>query len=153
MLPAALLPALLLCHTLVITDNQEDAAAVAQAAVDSSGRSSESLSLLAVVKEATATQDAQNGSSTQLDRNSTDYPAVTAAAAGDDYGAAASGDGTTSGPQPDATGHADESSIHQYVELCLEILMSDPRQLGAVQGEQPIAGSRMPYAGRSWRTQ
>lgn len=115
--PAASLPTLLLCHTLVVADRAAEAEAAAWSAVQASGRSTEALSLLALLLQP-----------------------------GDVSGPAAVGAGSSS-QQPAAKGsRADDASeaeedtgdapLHDYVALCLEVLAGDPWALGAVQGEE-----------------
>lgn len=136
--PAALLPALLLCHTLVITGNQEDAAAVVLSAVNASGRSAEALSLLASVQERAALQAlaaASDGLLTGLGTQASQHTAVNirASHAGSAASAVVAVNGLNDVVYDDDSGE-DVMSVHEYVGVCLEVLQTDAWQLGAVEG-------------------
>jgi hypothetical protein len=118
--PAASLPSLLLCHSLVLSGRADEAAHAARAAVDASGRSPAALSLQAQLLQQ------------QLPASG---PAAAAAAAtadtdGDDDDEAADAGCAAAG----AAGGASDAMVHEYVALCLEVVQGDPWALGAVQG-------------------
>jgi hypothetical protein len=115
--PAASLPSLLLCHSLVLADRAAEALEAARAAVDASGRSPAALSLLALLL--------------QQQLPPAVAPAATAAAAGSGHDAAAA-DGAAA--DAEGSGSASAAAVHEYVALCLEVVQADPWAAGAVQG-------------------
>jgi hypothetical protein len=122
--PAASLPSLLLCHSLVLSGRADEAAGAARAAVDASGRSPAALSLQALLLQQ------------QLPVSGPAAAAAAAAAIADTDGAAHADDdaGADGVAAAGAAGGASDAVVHEYVALCLEVLQGDPWALGAVQG-------------------
>ncbi|KAF6258309.1 hypothetical protein COO60DRAFT_1132069 [Scenedesmus sp. NREL 46B-D3] len=110
MAPAASLPSLLLSHSLVLSGRAAEAGEAARAAVGASARSPAALSLLALLLQQ------------QLPREAP--PGAAAGAGSTDGGGAAAAAGAAASP----------ALVHEYVALCLEVVLADPWALGAVQG-------------------